>query len=114
MSTQRSGPSIRTMDQDPVHINDVNIQVDYSCDDDDNLVTEVNDVQYINLNVNNNNNNNNSTTSNNLHAQRRRRHPHQITLFQYLPQSFRARYCNKNDDITNELWGPKIHNKIAE
>ena len=113
MSTQGSGPTIRTLNQGPVHINDVNINADYSHDDEEILATDNNDVQFINLHVTNNSNinNNNSTTNINLHTQRRRRHPHQTTLFQYLLQSFRTRYGNENDDITNDLWGHSFATK---
>ena len=110
MSPQQSGPTIRTADQGPVHINDISIQVDYSCDDNNDFVTELRGVPYINLHVNNNNNNNNF--NNNLHTQRRRRHPHQTTLFQYLPPSFHARYGDDNDESTNDLWGQSFTTKM--
>ena len=92
-----------------MHICDVDIKVDYFEEDDPvNLNTPVTLHNLHNsIRTQNNNNNNNESCK-----YTRKRHLTQSSLFDYLPETFRARYGNESDEITNTLWGQSYTTKF--
>lgn len=105
MSLHGNGPTLRIADQGPMHIRNVQLQVDYF--DDDSPVTPPSNVTLHNSihSIRNNNNNN-------FCMYTRRRHPAQSTMFDYLSDAFRARYGTADDDDVNTLWGQHYSTKI--